>query len=199
MREKRWGALPPAVLWMLGGGFGLGGLAGCAVGLSSGAGEGLSAYLQDYLTLAAEETASISLLPVLWEQMRFLLLLLLLTFTAVGVVGLPVLFVARGFLFTFPVACFCGVFGAGGLLPAALLFGLPALVWAPAFFVLGVQGFGVSCVLLRRVLGESRCPLPCDSAFWVRCALCVLTFLLCGVVEFFAVAPLMGAAARAVL
>lgn len=37
-----------------------------------------------------------------------------------------------------------------GLIPALFLFGLPALLWAPALFVLGAQGMLGAYGLLRR-------------------------------------------------
>ena len=85
--------------------------------------------------------------------MRFPLAALLMGFTALGVIGLPVLFAVRGFLFSFSVACFCRLFGGAGLIPALFLFGLPALLWAPALFVLGAQGMLGAYGLLRRVTG----------------------------------------------
>ena len=109
-----------------------------------------------------------------------------------GVIGLPVLFAVRGFLFSFSVACFCRLFGGAGLIPALFLFGLPALLWAPALFVLGAQGMLGAYGLLRRVTGDSRYPLSYDTAYGVRCALCGGAVMLCVILELSIVPVLVG-------
>ena len=164
-----------AAMAVLGMAFLLGGGAGCLLGgmVNGAGGSALSDYLQTYLTLAQDGTEGApGFWAVLWEQMRFPLAALLMGFTALGVIGLPVLFAVRGFLFSFSVACFCRLFGGAGLIPALFLFGLPALLWAPALFVLGAQGMLGAYGLLRRVTGDSRYPLSYDTAYGVRCALC---------------------------
>lgn len=190
-----------AALVILGMAFLAGGGVGCLLaGLVSGeGGAALSDYLRAYLLLAQEGDAVAGFWAVLWEQFRFPLAVLLLSFTAVGVVGLPALFAVRGFLFSFSVACFCRLFGSTGLVPALFLFGLPALLWAPALFVLGAQGMLGSYGLLRRVMGDSRYPLSFDTAYWWRCALCGGAVAMCVAMELSIVPVLVGAVARFVL
>jgi len=136
----------------------LGGVLGAVfAALSDGAGaEELSSYLTGYLELAQEGELPRSLWPLLWGQLRDPLLALLLSLTALGVVGLPVLLGVRGFFFSFSAACFCRVFGVRGMFPAFVIFGLPALLWAPALFVLGTAGLCSAWQMLRRAMGESR-------------------------------------------
>lgn len=175
-----------AAMAVLGMAFLLGGGAGCLLGgmVNGAGGSALSDYLQTYLTLAQDGTEGApGFWAVLWEQMRFPLAALLMGFTALGVIGLPVLFAVRGFLFSFSVACFCRLFGGAGLIPALFLFGLPALLWAPALFVLGAQGMLGAYGLLRRVTGDSRYPLSYDTAYGVRCALCGGAVMLCVILE----------------
>lgn len=202
--RKKW-----TILWgngasvlVLGTVFLLGGITG---GLFAGLAQGegaleLGNYLSDYLTLAAEGTVIRSFWPVLWEQMRYFLAAVVLGLTAVGVVGLPVLFGVRGFFFTFSVGCFFRVFGGAGLLPALVLFGLPALLWAPGFFLAGTQGFSNAQSLLRRGLGEGRSELPVGQmVYWARNGLCCVLFLVCSALEYVVVPVLLKAAAHAVL
>ena len=121
--------------------FFLGGLAGALfAGMSDGAGaEELRGYLCDYLVLAGNGAAVQNFGALIWEQFSVLLLSLLLGAAAFGVAGLPVLMAVRGFFFSFSVACFCRVFGGVGLIPAFVLFGLPALLWrSRGFQMLGV-------------------------------------------------------------
>lgn len=186
---------------VLGGFFVVGGTLGAVfAGMIGGAAaQALADYLRDYLQLAQSGALQRQFWPMLWEQGRFLLAVLILGFTALGVVGIPIVFGARGFLFAFSVAGFCRLFGPPGLVPALFLFGLPALIWGPALFVAGVQGISVSWGLARRMLGDSRAPLPFDSACWLHMALCVGAVVVCAALEFFAVPALLGASARFVL
>lgn len=175
----------------------MGGMAGCVLAaLSGGAGaEELSRYLVDYLTLTQGGQLSRSLWPVLWGQVKYLLAALLLGLTALGMAGFPVLFCVRGFFFSFPVACFCRVFGDRGLFPAFILFGLPALLWAPALFLIGVSGF----LSAQQLLGERRGGLSLSGAYWCRAGLCVGLALAAGLLEYWVVPVLLRETAHAIL
>jgi hypothetical protein len=176
----------------------LGGLVGqMFVRLSGSSGaQALSRYLQEYLRMAQDGTVLRSLWPVLWEQLRYFLLTVLLGFTAVGVIGLPVLFAVRGFFFSFSIACFCLVFGGVGLLPALVLFGLPALLWVPALFLLGSQGLAGAWNLLHQNSGRAW---NSGGVNWQCVGFCLALVLLCGVLEYIVIPDLLGVAARLVL
>lgn len=179
----------------------IGGGAGCLLAaLSGGAGaEDLGGYLADYLSLAREGNLPRSLWAVLWGQIRYLLAALILSLTALGLAGLPVLFGVRGFFFSFSVACFCRVFGGRGLFPAFILFALPALLWAPALFLMGVSGFLSAQQLLRRILGEGRGGSIFSGPFWCRAGLCLTLAMASGLLEFWVVPILLRAAAQVIL
>lgn len=201
--RKKWD-LPSeqrTALAVLAAAFLIGGTAGCFLAaLSGGAGgEELSGYLIDYLTLAQGDGLPRSMWALAWNQVKYLLAALILGLTGLGLAGFPVLFCLRGFLFSFPVACFCRVFGGIGLFPAFALFGLPALLWAPALFAMGVSGFLSAQELLHRALGESRGGLPFNGSYWCRAGLCVGLALAAGTLEYWVVPVLLRAAARVVL
>lgn len=179
----------------------LGGIGGCVLAaLASGqGGEELCAYLSDYLALAGEGELPRGLWPVLWGQLKVLLLTLILGITALGVVGLPVVFGVRGFFFTFSSACFCRVFGGRGLFAAFALLGLPALLWIPALFLAGVRGFSSACALLRQSLGEGRGGPVWRGPCWYQAGLCVGLALGAGALEYWVAPVLLRAAARVVL
>ena len=180
--------------------FFLGGGVGCLfAALSSGEGaRELGSYLTDYLRLAQEGGIPRGFWPILWGQLKYPLAALALSLTALGVAGLPLLLGLRGFSFAFSAACFCRVFGGRGLFPAFVLFGLPALLWAPALFSVGVPGFLSAQRLLRRSLGEGGVA-PLNAGFWYRAALCVGLTLAAGLLEYWVVPVLLRAAARVVL
>ena len=180
----------------------IGGVVGCVlVVLSGDAGmDELSRYLVDYLTLSQDGQLSRSLWPVLWGQMKYLLAALILGLTALGMAGFPVLFVVRGFFVSFPAACFCRVFGMRGLFPAFILFALPALLWAPALFLMGVSGFLSAQQLLRRALGEGRGGLSLGGgAYWSRVGLCAGLALAAGFLEYWVVPVLLRETAHVIL
>ena len=190
-----------SALILLGAWFLLGGAAGCLfAGLADGAGgTSLSNYLADYLTLAENGTVARSFWPIVWQQLRWFVVSAVLGLTALGSVGIPAVFCVRGFLLGFSSACFCRVFGPAGLIPAAALFGLPALLWAPALFLTGVQGLLSARALLSRIWGEGRGALPFSPAYWLRLGMCAGLTAAAALAECAAVPVLLGAAARAVL
>jgi len=187
--------------WILGAAFLAGGVAGClAAGWMDDAGvQALSGYLTSYFHCVSEETPAPGFWSAVWEQFRFPLAAFILGFTAIGVVGLPALFGVRGFLFSFSAACFYRLLGSQGLLCAFCLFGLPAVLWAPALFVLGSQGMLGAYGMLRRGLGEGDWPLPYGPDYFLRCSLCGGVVALCVALELFVLPDLLSAAARSVL
>lgn len=200
--RKKWD-LPSehrAALLVLSAVFLLGGGLGClfaALANEAGAQE-LADYLADYLSLALDGRLPRGLWVVLWRQLKYLLAALVLGLTALGVVGLPLLFGAQGFAFTFSVACFCRVFGVRGLFPAFAIFGVPALLWVPALFFVGPPGFLSAQRRLRLSLGEGG-GSPLNGGFWPRAGLCTALGLAAGLLEYWAVPVLLRTAARLVL
>ena len=192
---------PLVPLMMLSACFLLGGILGAAFGglMSEASAQELAAYLNTYLTLARDGGIPVEFWGVAWEQFRLLLAVILLGLTALGVVGIPVLFGVRGFLFSFSVAGLCRVFGTAGLVPGLFLFGLPAFLWAPVLFLAGAQCVNSAWVLLRRLRLESREPLPFTSAYWGRLGLCGAALMVCVMLEYLAAPVLLAAAAKLVL
>lgn len=175
----------------------VGGIAGCLLAaLSSGAGaEDLCGYLTGYLSLAQEGELPRGLWALLWGQVKYLLAALVLGMTALGLAGLPLLFGIRGFFFSFPVACFCRVFGVSGLFPALVLFALPALLWTPALFIAGVRGFASA----RQLLRQGRVNFSPGGGWWFQAGLCAGLVLAAGLLEYWVVPVLLRAAARMTL
>lgn len=201
--RKKWDLLSEqtAALAVLGIVFLIGGGVGCLFAAFSN-GEGaqeLSTYLASYLTLAQRGELPQNLWLILWGQFKYLLIALVLSVTALGVVGLPLLLGMRGFFLTFSSSCFWRIFGARGLFPAFILFELPALLWAPALFWLGTPGFLSAQRLLRRSLGASGGGTPLSGRFGYRVGLCMGLSLAAGLLEYWVVPVLLGATARFVL
>lgn len=188
-------------LTALGSAFVLGGVLGSLMAslIAGEAAEHLQAFLLDYLAAGQAGEIEARFWPMAWEQGRFLIGLCILGVTALGVAGIPVLFLVRGFLFSFSVAAFCRIFGPVGLASAFFLFGLPALLWAPVLFLAGCQCLEGAYALLRRVLGDGWVPLPQSSVYWGRLALYGLGLIVCVMLECMAAPVLLRAAAQFVL
>ena len=179
----------------------LGGALGAVFGglMSETSAQELADYLSTYFTLAREGGVTVEFWSVAWEQFRLLITVVLLGLTALGAAGIPLLFGVRGFLLAFSVSGLCRVFGAAGLVPALFLFGLPAFFWAPILFLTGGQCLDGAWVLLRRLLLESREPLPFTSAYWGRLGLWAAAMMVCVMLEYLAAPVLLSAAAKLVL
>ena len=176
-RPRRWSVNlmsgQTAALWVLAALFSVGGFVGCtAAGLWTGNGAA-EEFLDAYWAVLEQGTFSVRFLPVLWRVVRPHLAAFLLGLTALGVLGLPVLFGARGFCLGYACSVFFRLMGFRGVLLGACLFGVSAVFWLPALFELGVTGFGCSYGLMRRVTGEGRYPLPLAAGrFWAHCGIC---------------------------
>lgn len=201
-RRKEWNldllSGQTAALVLLGAAFVLGSVAGClmAGGMDSGGQGALREYLDGYLALMGQDSFAPRFWPMVWDVARFPLLAAVLGFTALGVVGLPMLFGIRGFLLSYAVSAFYRLYGLSGQVPAFLLFGLSALLWMPVLFHLGVQGLLCAYGLLRRSLGEGRYPLGIDRSYWVRCGVCTGVLCVCAAIEYLAVPVLFQAVAK---
>ncbi len=166
----------PLGMILLGGGFFLGGLLGFLfAGLIPREGEiGLTSYFTDYLQAAKLGQTEANLFTVFWGNLKFPLFAFFMGFSFLGTVGLPLLFGVEGFIFTFSVSTLCRVLGVSGLIPSFLLFGLPALLWAPALFLLGLQSFYAAIQLWGRARREDVYP----KGYFFRALFCF--FVLCG-------------------
>lgn len=178
--------------------FSLGALAGMLlVSQVGGSGhDSLSAYLESYLRAAQAGTAAApGLAAILWETIRWPLFTFLMGFTALGAVGVPVLFAARGFLLSFAVSSFVRMFGGAGAILAFFSFGLTGMVAIPTLFVLGVQSFAAAHKLAVGARGGGKRPVPFGQAYLIRSGLCAAALGLCVLMECWAVPALLRSVA----
>ena len=179
-----------------------GGLAGCLLAAQvGGAGEAsLNQYLEAFLLAAQEGAVDVpALWAQIWDTLRWPLFALLLGFTALGVLGVPVLFTLRGFLLAFSIASFVRAFGGAGWLLACLVFGIGGVLSLPALFVLGVQSILSARALAARVRGEGKGRVLWGRDCLVRCALCLGAVCVCILLERTVVPALLSGAAGALL
>lgn len=170
----------------------LGSVAGCVAAgtIRDPAGELLD-YVRYYVTLAAGDGFSPRVLALLWRTVRIPLLVIMLGVTALGVAGIPLLFVLKGFALCYAVSVFYRLLGLSGLLLGGVLFGLSALVWLPVLFGLGERGLPGAYGLLRRATGDGRYPLGYNGGTLICCGICAAALCLCVGIEYFVVPMLL--------
>ena len=171
-----------------------GGLAGCRMAswVGGSGSEGLASYIRSYLLAAQEGVGSSpSIFELCWDVFRYPVIVLVLGFTALGVIGIPLVFAARGFFLSFAISSFVRMFGGHGLLLAAVVFGIPGVISIPVLFVLGAQGWRASRTLAERLSHNGRRASSYDRLYWTRCGACAAVLLLCVWVERFLTAELL--------
>jgi len=150
----------------------------------------LLAYVREYMVFFAAGEAKPALGMVLWKVLRLPLSVFLLGFTFLGLFGIPVLFLIRGFLLSFAVSSFYHLFGIAGGVPAFILFGLSALVWLPVLLHLGIRGMLASYSWLRRGVGDGRQIWKYDTGFIVCFGMWVAAFCFAVLLEYLVVPEL---------
>jgi len=131
-------------------------------------------YLVEYLAVTKLETLNHNGFLLAWGYILACFAVFLLGRLSFGVIGIPIVFAYRGFLGAFACCCFVRVFGSAGIVLAAVLFLLPAILWFPAFSLLGIQG-------MRRSR-TSDTSVALDG--WIEIALTVALLFLCGIAEY---------------
>ncbi len=182
--------------------FTLGGLLGCLAALrTAGSGaEAMGAYLEQFLTVAQAGGLEQPALPSLfWRALRWPLAAFLFGFSALGVLGLPLLNTLRGFFLAFSIAAFGCAYGRGGLAVAFLLLGLPGLAAIPAFLVLSTQSFSAAASLAGRAGGQGRREWPYHQDYFFRCGVCGVGVCLSLLLERYLVPVLLTGAAGALI
>lgn len=199
LREKKWdwpklGVLPFVLsLLFLGGG-----ILGCiyAAGLDSAGGTAVADYLSDYFALLSAEPLAPTFRSALKERLLIWLCAVLCGLTGLGLVGIPLLCAAQGFLLSYSAACLCRTFGVWGMGAAVVLFGLPAVIWLPTLLLLGCQSMKSAAQMLRRVWGEGTSVPIFSRLYGLNVLVAVAGMALCAAVEHSVVPPLLHALAE---
>lgn len=166
----------------------LGGIAGCLVAgaIPETAMVGITKSIRLFLTAVRAETLQgPGVLATVWSVLRWPILAMILSFFALGTIGIPVLFFVRGLLLSFCISALLAALGSGGMLLAVLLLGMGSLLTIPVFFVLGTQSFAAA-LLTRGSLAAGRLGRPAAPS---RLCLVVCAFLLLGGIMWEAALP----------
>ena len=137
--------------------YGLGALGGFLFSALNGDSPVLLDYLQQYFRSAGEGGGlEPSLIAVVWDLLRWPLAAFLLGLVPIGVVGIPVLMGARGFLLAFAATTFARLFHLPGVAAALAAFGVTVLLAVPVLFVVSEDAFRQS---LSRLPGAASAPI----------------------------------------
>ena len=112
-----------------------------------------ASYLNDFLLLIKKGSVFGAIIPSFLRRFGDCILVAVLAFGVFGVIGLPVLFLVRGFFLSSAVCCLFRIFGSDGFFLALALFVLPAIFYLPAMFLAGIGGF---CFGQRIRLSDTR-------------------------------------------
>lgn len=162
--------------------FGAGGAIGClaAARAMNGGTEALQSYLAHFLSLISIDALSLPDIPgLIWRAVRWPLAAFLFGFTALGILGIPILTALRSFFLAFSITSFACAMGRRGVWIAFFLLGIPGVLYIPAFFLLSVQSFSAAWTLAGRAAGQGKRDLPYSESYFMRCGMCVFIFC-CG-------------------
>lgn len=191
-----------AILLILSASFFLGSLAGCLLVNQIG-GEGnevLAGYLDGFLTACRFGiTEKPQLCSLAWDILRWPLLIILLGFTPLGLLGIPAVFLIRGFLLSFAVSSFFRAIGISGLGFSFVVFGISGLISIPTLFVLGVQSFLLAGAVTGRIIGESRKTTLIDRTALLRCGMCSAALCVCLFAEYYVIPAVLESFAGSML
>ena len=164
--------------------------------LPQGEGETLTRYISGYLS--AVESGSVVFpdrVSSFWSTFRWLIGMFLCSFASIGILAIPILLCARGFLLSFAVSCFIRALGASGVILSALLFGLPGLFSIPALLLLGVQSFDRSLRIGQKGKTKQKKKYYFDHECRLRLAVSILLSWLSLALERGMIPPLLEAIA----
>ena len=155
----------------------------------------LRRYFEGYLALtAARAPTAEAAAQTLVCFLRAPALAFLLGFASIGVVGLPLLFAAQGFLLSFSLFSFAGAVGREGFLLLPALFAIRLLFVLPCTFLLGTAALDKARALAALSLGGGKRarPLAYGTAYWYRFAACCVCLLIGSALELWLVPLLLA-------
>lgn len=162
--------------------------------------EELRRYFDGYLFLAAGRSFSLeTAAETLICFFRAPAAAFLLGFASIGVLLLPVLFAAQGFVLSFSLFCFAATLGRERfwLLPA--LFAIRLVFVLPCTMTLGAAAFEKSRGLAMFSLGGGKRvrPVTYGAEYWYRFGICCVCLLIGSVLELWLVPRFLAMAAGA--
>lgn len=154
-------------------------------------------YFSSYFAvLEGDEALGIPSLSAVWEIIRWPLLTFFLGFTALGVLGLPIMFCIRGFLLSYAVAILVRLYGISGLAVSLAVFGVSGFLVLPALFTLGVDSFRGAGAMAVKLAGESKRAFSPGQGRLLRAGCCCALLAVASILQLRLTPVLLEAAAK---
>ena len=148
--------------------------AGCLAGSLVGSFFKFDSSLNDFMGISSLESASA--VTVFFHFARFHLVAFLLGSSFLGIALLPVLSCIRGYALSCTAASIISCYPSNGIIMAAIILGIPAIVSLPCFFTISIDGLMSSNRIFHLVRGNSA---PRKDKLYTRSLAC-LPFLAIG-------------------
>lgn len=154
-------------------------------------------YFGSYFTaLVGDKTAVPSSFSAVWEIVRWPFLAFVLGFTALGVVGLPLVFSVRGFLLSYAVAALVRLYGVTGLVVSLAVFGVSGFLVLPVLFTLGVDSFRGAGAMAVKLMGDGRRSFPPGRGRLFRAGCCGILLAVASTLQLQLTPVLLASAAK---
>jgi len=147
---------------------------GCFIGSLVGPSLTYDSWLSDFLGLS--KLQNMGIVSAFFHFSRFHLVALLLGSSFLGIVLIPALSCIRGYILSFTAASIISAYPQNGLIMAAVILGIPALISLPCYFLLSIEGFRTATRIFHLVRGNSA---PRKDRL-LSCSLACLPFLAAG-------------------
>ena len=147
---------------------------GCLIGSLIGPGLTYDSWLSDFLGLSKLQNMGVA--AAFFHFSRFHLVAFLLGSSFFGIVLIPALSCIRGYVLSFTAASIISAYPQNGLIMAAVILGIPALISLPCYFLLSIEGFRSAARIFHLVRGNSS---PRKDRL-LTCSLACLPFLAAG-------------------
>lgn len=156
--------------------------------------EELRRYLDGYLAGAARPLTAETVVGTVWSYFRASLLAFLLGFASIGVIALPLLFAAQGFVLSFSLFAFALALGRESFLLLPILFGLRLAFVLPCAFLTGSAALDKSRTLAALTLGGGKrvAPIVYGADYWYRFAVVCVCLCIGSALELWLVPALLA-------
>lgn len=114
-------------------------------------------FLSDYLYSSAHGDFKVSFFSVLWDCFCWPLATIVFSFSAIGVVLIPIFLLVRGFLLSYAISCFASFLGVNGIAIIAVLFSAELIFVVPVTFLFAYEGIRSACFRLPGAAASTNC------------------------------------------
>ena len=149
----------------------------------------VAAFLDTY-----KNAPQVNFFAALFSTVKYHLAAVFLGLSILGPLLIPVLSAVRGFFLSFSVTAVMRCLGVKGIGFTLSLFGIPAIVSIPCFFILSALAFSSSLYLLRMIRAQGARSLtpPFCGRLFVSCGACFILLVALAVADAYLISRLVS-------